>query len=103
WYLNRLEPDSTAYHLGLCLRLTGDLDEAALAEAWEDIGAAHLQLRARFIFREERPSVKVDFCPASLRVASAGADGLDRFWKEIARRPFRLDAESPVRALLVDA
>ena len=52
WYLNQVEPASTAYHLGICLRLTGSLDEHALASAWADIGMAHPQLRARFILRD---------------------------------------------------
>ncbi|MEI9962940.1 MAG: hypothetical protein WDM76_18040 [Limisphaerales bacterium] len=37
WYLNQLEPASTAYHLGIYLELKGSLDEQALALAWADM------------------------------------------------------------------
>ena len=60
WYLNQLEPDSTSYHLGLCLKLSGPLDESALASAWMDIGAAHPQLRARYVLRDGRPLAVID-------------------------------------------
>jgi amino acid adenylation domain-containing protein/thioester reductase-like protein len=101
WYLNQLEPDSTAYHLGLCLELHGVLDEAALALAWADIGLRHPQLRARFIIQTDVPSVAIEAVPAPLRVEAGGAENLKQFWQEIAERPFNLDREAPVRALLL--
>jgi hypothetical protein len=68
WYLNQIEPGSTAYHLGVCLKLTGRLDESALAAAWANIGIAHPQLRARFTLRNGQPSILIDPAPAPLRV-----------------------------------
>src|SRR3954469_13184264 len=99
WYLNQLEPESTAYHLALCLRLTGSIDEAALVSAWNDVGAAHPQLRARFLLRHGRPTVAVDPCFARLGVQTGGAGDLDLFWKRVAGRPFILGTEGPVRGL----
>jgi len=101
WYLNQVEPASTAYHLGICLRLTGSLDEHALASAWADIGMAHPQLRARFILRDGQPSIAIGSRPAPLRLETGGAAGVHRLWKETAGRPFALESEAPVRALLL--
>lgn len=101
WYLNQAEPGSKAYHLGVCLKLTGCLDEAALAAAWTDIGMAHPQLRARFTFREGQPSILMDPSASLLEYEIGGARDLDRHWKNIAGRPFELENESPARALLL--
>ena len=101
WYLNQAEPGSTAYHLGVCLKLSGRVDEAALAAAWADIGMAHPQLRARFTFREGQPSILMDLSASLLRFEIGGAKDLDRHWKNIAGRPFDLENESPARALLL--
>ena len=101
WYLNQMEPHSTAYHLGVCLRLTGSLDEQALVSVWSEIGAAHPQLRARFSLRRSRPSMLIDPTPPPLRIESGSTENLPRFWREIAERPFALENEAPVRALLL--
>jgi amino acid adenylation domain-containing protein/thioester reductase-like protein len=101
WYLNQLKPASTAYHLGLCLELHGALDESALVAAWADIGLTHPQLRARFVIQSHGPAVAIEVVPAPLRVETGGAENLERFWQEIAERPFALDGEAPVRALLL--
>lgn len=101
WYLNQLEPHSTAYHLGICLRLTGYLDSNALAAAWIDIGNAHPQLRARFMLRSGQPSIEFAPVPATLQLVDGSPNDLDRFWRQIAGRPFNLECEAPARALLL--
>src|SRR2546429_4249403 len=95
WYLNQLEPASTAYHLGICLRLTGCLDEHALASAWADIGMAHPQLRARFILRDGQPSIAIGSRPAPLRLETGGAAGGPRLWEGKAGRPLRPSNQRP--------
>ncbi len=101
WYLNQLEPHSTAYHLGLCVRFTGSLDERALASAWLDIGIAHPQLRARFNLREGRLLINIHPHPSPLRIETGGPEDLARYWLDIAEHPFDLEHEAPVRALLL--
>ncbi|HEY4281914.1 MAG TPA: amino acid adenylation domain-containing protein [Chthoniobacterales bacterium] len=101
WYLNQIEPHSTAYHLGICLETNGPLNEHVFSEAWADIVMAHPQLRARFILESERPAMVVDPAPSSMRVVADGAGQLERYWKAIAEKPFDLANESPIRALLV--
>ncbi len=45
WFLNRLDPDSTAYNIPLVIRLSGDLDIAALNAAITDVITRHEVLR----------------------------------------------------------
>ena len=101
WYLNHVEPGSSAYHLGACLKFTGCLDESALAAAWAGIGTVHPQTRARFAIRDEQPSISIDPALAPLRIEIAEEKDLDRHWKNIAGRPFDLANEAPTRALLL--
>lgn len=100
WFLNQLEPASTAYHLGVQLKLTGPLNERALAEAWLDVVEAHPQLRARFTLRDGRPMMAIDPAPPPLRIAT-GEESASELWGETGGRPFSLDREAPARAVLV--
>ncbi|MGC0365272.1 amino acid adenylation domain-containing protein [Rhodococcus sp. 27YEA15] len=45
WFLNRFEPESTAYNLPVAIRLSGSLDVAALQVAVSDVVARHEILR----------------------------------------------------------
>ncbi|GAB6922394.1 hypothetical protein JCM9803A_28440 [Rhodococcus erythropolis] len=45
WFLNRFEPESTAYNLPVAIRLSGSLDVAALQAAVSDVVARHEVLR----------------------------------------------------------
>jgi amino acid adenylation domain-containing protein len=58
WFLHRLAPGSTAYHMPLALRLTGALDLVALRRALETIVARHESLRTT-IRETERGPVQV--------------------------------------------
>lgn len=48
WFLHRLDPDSTAYHLPRAVRLHGPLDVAALRGAFGALTARHAILRSTF-------------------------------------------------------
>ncbi|OLT34832.1 hypothetical protein BJF84_16075 [Rhodococcus sp. CUA-806] len=48
WVLNRIDPTSTSYNVSLALRLSGQLDTDALAEAITDVLARHETLRTRY-------------------------------------------------------
>ncbi|WP_420880525.1 non-ribosomal peptide synthase/polyketide synthase [Rhodococcus sp. (in: high G+C Gram-positive bacteria)] len=45
WFLNRFDPESAAYNVAMALRMTGDLDSAALVAAVRDILERHEPLR----------------------------------------------------------
>ncbi|MFZ1624464.1 MAG: amino acid adenylation domain-containing protein [Gammaproteobacteria bacterium] len=49
WFLDRLQPDSRAYHLPWAVRLRGRLDRTALQAAVDALVARHAVLRTRFI------------------------------------------------------
>ncbi|EOD68525.1 non-ribosomal peptide synthetase, partial [Amycolatopsis vancoresmycina] len=92
WFLARLEPGSPAYHLPLAVRITGPLDAARLAGAWDTVMARHEALRSVI---EERDDglFAVPAAPATLEYAEQPDPGF-------ARRPFDLAHDVPVRALL---
>ena len=104
WLLNRMAPASPAYNLGLCFRLTGPLDRAALRDAVDDVVARHETLRT--VFPEEaglpRPVVLAEpDVPSVLSIVDTTEDGLAEALHEVAARGFDLTAEPPVRARLL--
>ncbi|GLW99059.1 non-ribosomal peptide synthetase/MFS transporter [Microtetraspora sp. NBRC 16547] len=93
WFLAQLEPDTPAYNVPLALRLSGPVDVAALAAAVRELADRHWILRgvidgARVRQNDGVPVSVVDVDPAALERELA-----DHAW-----RPFRLDAEPPMRA-----
>ncbi|MFF2954225.1 amino acid adenylation domain-containing protein, partial [Kitasatospora sp. NPDC057965] len=102
WLIDRMEGPSALYNMPLALRLTGELDHAALAAALADLAARHESLRTviaehdgepyQHILAEAAVPVELlDCAPESVE------DEVDR----AARRPFDLAAEPPVRATLL--
>ncbi|WP_420124784.1 condensation domain-containing protein, partial [Longimicrobium sp.] len=59
WFLNRLEPDNTAYNHPLALRLEGELDVAALERAVGEMVHRHESLRTVFPERDGAPVQRV--------------------------------------------
>ncbi|WP_280450250.1 non-ribosomal peptide synthetase [Nocardia cyriacigeorgica] len=55
WFLNRLDRQSTAYNIPLAVRLSGDLDVAALNAAITDVVARHEVLRTVYPQRHSGP------------------------------------------------
>ncbi|MEU6796705.1 amino acid adenylation domain-containing protein [Nonomuraea wenchangensis] len=93
WFLAQLEPDTPAYNVPLTLRLRGPVDVAALTGAVADLAERHWILRGVIQDGRVRPVAAVpvpvvDVDPAELERELAGH----------AWRPFRLDAEPPLRA-----
>jgi hypothetical protein len=41
WFLNRLDPNNSAFNIPIALRLNGGLDEDALARSLEEIVGRH--------------------------------------------------------------
>ncbi|MFS8498369.1 MAG: amino acid adenylation domain-containing protein [Micromonosporaceae bacterium] len=101
WFLAQLEPDSHAYHIPLLLRLRGDLDTAALAGSLRDLVTRHEVLRSVVTERDGELSARVLPPDAvALSIVDATPEGLADAAAEAARRPFRLDRDPPVRAVL---
>ena len=55
WFLHRLQPDSTAYHIPAAWLLRGSLDIDALERAFQGIQARHEILRTTFDVLDDEP------------------------------------------------
>nr|WP_281180694.1 condensation domain-containing protein [Nocardia niwae] len=101
WVVDRLAPDSSAYHIPAALRLRGELDVAALEAAVGDVLDRHETLRSRYPdteagpVQEVVPAAGVDLTPIAVPRAESDA----RIAEFVAAR-FDLAAVPPVRAAL---
>jgi amino acid adenylation domain-containing protein len=103
WFIDRLEPGSTAYNLAPALRLRGTLSVTALAGALGEIVCRHEPLRTVFADRDGGPVQHVDaWQPFDLPLVDAPseADAVARA-DELARQPFDLAAGPLFRAELL--
>ncbi|GLI01847.1 non-ribosomal peptide synthetase/MFS transporter [Phytohabitans aurantiacus] len=117
WFLHQLEPDSNAYHVSATVRLAGALDPAAMAAAVGDLATRHHVLRSRFVDQDGEPVAIVGDPPVMIRASlkslellegrpdhgsseGAGEAELSAVLDAARQRPFRLDEEPPLRALL---
>ena len=55
WFINQLEPESTAYNVPIALRITGALDVTALEHAFSDLIKRHETLRTTFVVNNGHP------------------------------------------------
>ncbi len=110
WFLDRLEPGSTAYHLATALRLAGRLDVAALSATLAEIVHRHEALRTTFAAPDQGEPVQV-IAPAGLwrlplvdlsRLPPAAAEAESRrLARAERRRPFDLQRGPLFRVALV--
>ncbi|WP_280329464.1 non-ribosomal peptide synthetase [Nocardia wallacei] len=93
WVLNRMDPGSAAYNIAAALRLTGDLDAAALGRALTEVVARHESLRTVYPADDQGPRQVVvaadaatpepivadvdDGAPLRARIAELAATGFD--------------------------
>ncbi len=92
WFLNQVDPTDASYHIPFVLRMTGELDRVALAQALADVVARHEILRTVYPSHDGVPVLNV------VDVSVTIEDGDDL--AEAAARPFDLAAEPPIRAHL---
>ncbi|MGP3966668.1 amino acid adenylation domain-containing protein [Streptomyces sp. 6N223] len=103
WFLYRLAgPDST-YNVPLVLRLDGELDQEALRAALGDLTARHETLRT--LVQQRDGQAVQHILPATaarpvLTVEPVAPDQLPDALHAAAGRPFRLESELPLRAVL---
>ncbi|MGQ4712493.1 amino acid adenylation domain-containing protein [Streptomyces anulatus] len=103
WFINRLDPQDARYNLALAVRLTGDLDIAALHSALADVVARHETLRTVFPETDGAPSQQVldRWSPELVRVPVDAATLPEALARE-ASRGFDLSVETPLRATLFE-
>ncbi|MGW1681155.1 amino acid adenylation domain-containing protein [Saccharopolyspora sp. NPDC002376] len=118
WFLNRLEGPSATYNLPLVLRMSGDLDVAALRAALGDVAQRHESLRTIFpdelgeprqLVLDAGPELTVVQVPSSddqqfpLKLCtSAAGSGVDVAVAEVAREGFDLAVDPPIRTVLFE-
>ncbi|MGW6868503.1 amino acid adenylation domain-containing protein, partial [Streptomyces sp. NPDC054901] len=103
WFLHQYEGPSALYNIPAALRLTGPVDEAALAAAIGDVVARHESLRTVFAEDEHGPHQVVltpERAAPRLEVTACDAERLDADLARAARHPFDLARETPLRATL---
>ncbi|HYO54690.1 non-ribosomal peptide synthetase [Archangium sp.] len=74
WFLNQLDPDSTAYHLGQAVKLSGVLEPEALRRALERLVRRHPMLRTTFTLGGAEPEQHVHLVGECLFVAEDASD-----------------------------
>ncbi|MFC5184122.1 non-ribosomal peptide synthetase [Actinomadura harenae] len=106
WFLNRLEEaeTGTAYNMPLALRLSGDLDVAALEAALGDVADRHESLRTVFPESDGVPRQEILDGPSGrpvLAVDQVTEDALENAIAAEAGRRFEVERELPWRARLL--
>ncbi|MGW1230860.1 condensation domain-containing protein, partial [Streptomyces sp. NPDC002530] len=104
WFLQQFGAPSATYHMPLALRLSGDLDRAALSAALGDVVARHETLRTVFPQVAGIPHQRVlDPAEAAvpLTVRPAGEAEVPALLREAAVRGFDLSSDVPLRAELL--
>ncbi|MER7585775.1 amino acid adenylation domain-containing protein [Kitasatospora sp. NPDC097691] len=103
WFLHNLEGADATYNIPVTLRLTGDLDRAALREALADVVARHESLRT--VFADDPAGARQIVLPAGhtpprLTEERVGTGELAERVRAAASHAFDLRAELPIRAWL---
>ncbi|MFJ2766914.1 non-ribosomal peptide synthase/polyketide synthase [Streptomyces sp. NPDC087300] len=110
WFLHRLEGLSATYNVPLVVRLTGALDQRALAAALADVVFRHESLRT--VFREHDGDGEQEGMPyqlildgesarPSLPLDAVTEEGLGEAIAATVREPFDLGTEIPLRGRLL--
>ncbi|MFG3230063.1 amino acid adenylation domain-containing protein, partial [Kitasatospora sp. NPDC048194] len=102
WFIEQFEGSSALYNTPVAVRLTGEIDTAALAEALRDVVDRHEVLRTTFPSTDGRPHQVVSSAAGSaLRTVAVGTpEELGTALAEAGREVFDLARDLPVRATL---
>ncbi|MEV0368080.1 amino acid adenylation domain-containing protein, partial [Nocardia fusca] len=103
WFLNQYDTSSAAYNLPMAIRLTGDLQVAALRAALGDVVARHESLRTRYPEQGGRPVQQIlpaDRAVPALEPEQVSADEVVAEVVEFAATGFDVAAAVPVRVRL---
>ncbi|WP_371618394.1 amino acid adenylation domain-containing protein [Streptomyces sp. NBC_00454] len=103
WFLNRMEPESSAYNIPGALRLTGAVDPEVVRAALADVVGRHESLRTVFAEAGDgEPCQIVVDGHVEVPVVQVDAAGLPDALAAEAGRGFDLSAQAPLRATLFD-
>ncbi|MGW0205989.1 amino acid adenylation domain-containing protein [Streptomyces sp. NPDC003233] len=100
WFLGQMEGRSATYNMPVVLRLTGELDRAALAAALGDLADRHEALRTVFGEVDGVPFQRVLDVRPALPCTDVTPQALDAEIALFCGREFDLAADPPLRAQL---
>ncbi|AOW91887.1 hypothetical protein BFN03_02045 [Rhodococcus sp. WMMA185] len=104
WFLNQFDPESAVYNIPVVIRLSGELDVAALDAAVADVLVRHEALRTVFPDSEQGPLqvvVPVSQVPVDLTPVLVTTEEADERIAELVGFGFDVTAEVPVRGALL--
>ena len=109
WFLQQIDPESTAYNLLAVMRMQGELDADALEQSLRQILLRHEALRTTFVPVEGTPYTVVidgsDWAMNRLMLNRQTGESIEaavaRFTHATTQRPFRLDQGPLLRAYLL--
>ena len=112
WFIDQLVPGNAFYNVTTALRLTGSLNEAALEQAFNEIGRRHEALRTTFRIVEEQvvqaiapatPTLVIPVTTLDLRELPTDEREIEarRIVSEESQRPFDLSTGSLLRVILL--
>ncbi|MGK5548618.1 amino acid adenylation domain-containing protein [Streptomyces sp. URMC 127] len=103
WFLNRFAGPNPTYNIPMALRMTGDLDTAALRAALDDLVDRHETLRTRFAEHDGKPGQHVVAAAAArprFTTRTVAPGDLTEALAAAAADPFDLTRDLPLRAWL---
>ncbi|MEZ5509412.1 MAG: condensation domain-containing protein [Gammaproteobacteria bacterium] len=105
WMLYRFAPNSPAYNTTFACTLNGELDEAAVRQAFHALLIRHPMLRTTFDDTDMGPRQRVwSHLPVPLQIVDGSewsADALDHWLQQEADAPFDLTLQSCLRVKVV--
>lgn len=108
WFLWRLDPQGTAYHVCMALRIDGTVDALCLQHAFEGLVRQHESLRTVFEPGQDNQGLQkvleqADFTlqRLDLRALPRPAQEVMAAVRELEHRPFDLTQAPPLRAALI--
>ncbi|MHA7702014.1 amino acid adenylation domain-containing protein [Mycobacterium sp. ML4] len=105
WFIEQTADATPIYNIPMALRLTGDLDAAALRTAIGDVIERHESLRTRFICEQGTPYQQIvkagEYEPAFAVIDVADEQEVGCRINDAAGRLFDLATEIPIRAELL--
>ncbi|WP_049575115.1 non-ribosomal peptide synthetase, partial [Streptomyces sp. SBT349] len=105
WFINRFDGQSATYNMPISIRLTGPLDQDALAAAVNDLCARHESLRTVYPEADGVPYQRIlpaDATGPGLTVVDARGGDLDAMLEEVVRTGIDLTTELPLRVSLFE-
>ena len=101
WLMHEFDPESTAYHVFGTVELEGPLNVTALNKAFDAVVIRHAMLRSRHGETNGAIHSWIEETGRPELIVRETATDPEAVMRDFARRPFRLAAESPMRALLL--